>query len=760
MKDLGNKAAVGNEDFEYYNRVTRVVAHERHPRVSPMPIARVALPVAAATTFDYWLPDGLEVGRGSLVRVTLGTRSLVGVVVAVVATSPVPREKLQPVRAVVALPPLPEDVVALAEFVATYYHEPLGLALALAVPPVAGRDAAARRGVAVALTLTPDGIAALPGLLARAPAARALYTRFADGAATLSATDVAALPTHARRTLRAWQARGFVTAVDAPPPDITEALQRLNDAQAASAAAIAAAAGGFAAFLLYGVTGSGKTDVYLAAAGRAFAEGRQVLMLVPEINLTPQLVARVRAALPGLAVATLHSGLAAAERRTAWLAAASGAAQLVLGTRLAVFAPLPSLALVVVDEEQDASYKQQDGVRYHARDAAVWRARRRGVPVVLGSATPSLESWLHARDGRYRRLDLPARADPRAAPPRVVLAPNRAEGAPDGIGATMRAAIADRLARGEQSLVFVNRRGFAPSLVCAACRWQAQCPRCSARLTTHREPPRLRCHHCGHAERVPAACPECGNVDLVPLGFGTQRLARALAEAFPAARIARVDRDSTRARHAFAAVRDQVQARTLDVLVGTQMLAKGHDFPRITLVCVLGADNALYSADFRATERLAALLMQVAGRAGRAGLAGEVVVQTDFPDHPVYAALAAHDYGRYADALLAERRAAQLPPFVHAALLAAEAHRRADVDAFMRRAHESALRTAGAAVTVYAPVPALLARRAGYERAQLVVQAAQRPALQRFLATWRAGLAEARDPRVRWALDVDPAGFG
>ena len=516
-------------------------------------------------------------------------------------------------------------------------------------------------------------------------------------------------------------------------------------------------------FLLYGVTGSGKTDVYLAAAARAFAAGRQVLMLVPEINLTPQLVARVRAALPGLAVATLHSALAAAERRDAWLAAASGAAQLVLGTRLAVFAPLPSLALVVVDEEQNASYKQQDGVRYHARDAAVWRAHRRGVPVVLGSATPSLESWLHARDGRYRRLDLPARADPRAAPPRVVLAPNRAEGAPDGIGATMRAAIADRLARGEQSLVFVNRRGFAPSLVCAACRWQAQCPRCSARLTTHREPPRLRCHHCGHAERVPAACPECGNVDLVPLGFGTQRLARALAEAFPAARIARVDRDSTRARHAFAAVRDQVQARTLDVLVGTQMLAKGHDFPRITLVGVLGADNALYSADFRATERLSALLMQVAGRAGRAGLPGEVVVQTDFPDHPVYTALAAHDYARYADLLLAERQAARLPPYVHAALLAAEAHRRDDVDAFMRRAHEAAMAAAGgtgASVTVYAPVPALLARRAGYERAQLVVQSAQRPALQRFLAAWRAELRDLRGTRVRWALDVDPAGFG
>jgi len=725
-----------------------------------MPIAQVALPVAAAATFDYWLPDGLDVARGSLVRVALGTRSLVGVVVAVVDRSPVAREKLQPVRAVVALPPLPDDVVDLAQFVASYYQEPLGLTLALAVPPVAGRDGAARHAPPDALALTPEGTAALPALLARAPAARALHARFEHGARTLSAAAVAALPAHQKRTLRAWQASGFVAVVRPQTPDAREALQRLNDAQAAALAAIGGADRGFAPFLLYGVTGSGKTDVYLAAAARAFAAGRQVLMLVPEINLTPQLVARVRAALPGLRVATLHSGLAAGERRREWLAAASGDAQLVVGTRLAVFAPLPSLALVVVDEEQDASYKQQDGVRYHARDAAVWRAHRRGVPVLLGSATPSLESWLHAREGRYRRLDLPARADPRASLPRVVLASNRTAGAQDGIGQTMRAAIAARLARGEQALVFVNRRGFAPSLVCAACRWQAQCPRCSARLTTHREPPRLRCHHCGHAERVPAACPECGNVDLVPLGFGTQRLERSLTEAFPAARIARVDRDSTRARHAFAAVRERVAASALDILVGTQMLAKGHDFPRITLVCVLGADNALYSADFRATERLAALLMQVAGRAGRAGLPGEVVVQTDFPDHPVYAALAAHDYARYADALLAERRAAQLPPFVHAALLAVEAHDRADVDAFMRRAHEIAAGTAGTAVTVYAPVPALLARRAGYERAQLVVQSAQRPALQRFLAGWRVALVDLRGARVRWALDVDPAGFG
>ena len=310
--------------------------------------------------------------------------------------------------------------------------------------------------------------------------------------------------------------------------------------------------------------------------------------------------------------------------------------------------------------------------------------------------------------------------------------------------------------------MFVNRRGFSPSLLCSACGWEANCPRCSARLTVHRTPAMLRCHHCGHDEKLPQACPDCGNVDLLPLGFGTQRLERVLAEAYPAARIARIDRDSTRARGSFALMRDQMTANELDILVGTQMLAKGHDFPRLTLVGVLGADNALYSADFRATERLAALLMQVAGRAGRAGLEGEVIVQTDFPDHPVYAALCAHDYARLAENLLAERKMAQLPPFTHVAVLAAEAHHRGDVDAFLRAAHAAGLALAdprAAQVEIFPPVPALLARRAGFERGQVVVQSARRSELQHFLPVWRNALAELPGRRVRWVLDVDPAGF-
>jgi len=722
-----------------------------------VPIARVALPVAADTTFDYWAPDALGITRGSVVLVQLGPRKLAGVVMNVVPASEIAPEKLQTIVAAATVPRVPEDVLDMVEFVASYYQEPLGMAAALAVPPSSGKS---RRPADAALVLTASGRAELESGLSRAPAARALFMQFAASPEGVSAASLAELPAHLRRILRTWREREFVAVVAAP---ITAApAVALNADQRLAAEHIVAAGGRFSPFVLFGVTGSGKTDVYLDVAARTIAAGGQVLLLVPEINLTPQLEQRVRAALPGASVVLLHSGLGDGARSEHWREAATGKASMVLGTRLGVFAPMPALALVIVDEEHDASYKQQDNVRYHARDVAVWRAHRRRVPVVLGSATPSLESWLHAQEGRYVRLDLPRRADPRARMPQVRFAGSRPARAQDGIGEPMRAALAARLTRGEQSLVFVNRRGFSPSLLCSACGWEADCPRCSARLTVHRTPASLRCHHCGHDEKLPPACPECGNVDLLPLGFGTQRLERVLAEAYPSARIARIDRDSTRARGSFAAMRDQMTANELDILVGTQMLAKGHDFPRLTLVGVLGADNALYSADFRATERLAALLMQVAGRAGRAGLQGEVIVQSDFPDHPVYAALCAHDYARLAENLLAERKMAQLPPFTHVAVLAAEAHHRGDVDAFLLAAHAAGFALAGAraaGVEIFPPVPALLARRAGFERGQVVVQSARRSELQHFLPVWRNALAELPGRRIRWYLDVDPAGF-
>ena len=722
----------------------------------PVTVARVALPLPTSQLFDYWAPAGSNAVAGAIVKVPLGRRRLAGVIAEIAGETTVARERLLPIAEVVALPPLPDDVRALCEFVASYYQAPVGLAYALATPPLrAGRARSAR----AALALTESGRMALAAGLHRAPLARAMYERLAPPGAMLAPADIAALPSSARRTLAKWRERGYVS--DVLPPHGVARAARLNPDQQRAVDAIGAERV-FAPFLLQGVTGSGKTDVYLAAAARRVAGGGQVLMLVPEINLTPQLVARVRDALPGASTVALHSGLPDGERAANWRAAADGHADVVLGTRLAVFAPLPRLALIVVDEEHDGSYKQQDTVRYHARDAALWRGQRRGVAVILGSATPSLESYANADARRYTRLTLPQRADPRAAPPAVHLVPARGDGSRDGLSPQLFEAIAARLARNEQSLVFVNRRGFAPALKCVACGWEAGCPRCSARLVAHRVPPGLVCHLCGHRERLPRACPQCGNVDLLPAGHGTQRLEQTLSAAFPRARIARVDRDSTRRRGAFDAVRERVAQSALDILVGTQMLAKGHDFPRLTLVGVLGADNALYSADFRATERLAALLVQVAGRAGRADLPGEVIVQTDFPGHPVYAPLVRHDYDSVARELLSEREAGGLPPFTHLALLTAEAQRRDDAETFLVAAHAEALarkRALGADVEVFAPVAAPLSRRAGFERAQMLLRSARRTELQRLLTPWRETLEATAARRVRWSLDVDPPGL-
>jgi primosomal protein N' (replication factor Y) len=727
-------------------------------------IARIALPVAANTLFDYWVPDGLAARSGSVVRVRLGPRTMIGVVAEIVQDSEVASEKLHAVTEVVtAWPALPDDILALARFVSSYYQEPLGQVFAQFLPPASAAAHVGRRREEVdgPLRLTATGRAELPLRVARSRHARALLARWEsmpDGLMTAEA--VAALPVAERAAVRRWLAEGWAEPV-ARRPGGARGFP-LNPDQQQAVDAITADLGGFRPHLLQGVTGSGKTEVYLAAAAAAMAAGRQVLLLVPEINLTPQLEHRVAAALPGWRIATLHSALPTGLRRDHWLAAASGAADIVVGTRLAVFAPLPRLGLVIVDEEHDPSYKQQDNLRYHSRDVAVWRARQRGVPVVLGSATPSLESLLHAQRGRYGWLRLPQRAVAAARLPSLRLAPDRGEAMREGMGAPLLDAIDLRLARGEQSLVFINRRGYSPSLLCSACGWQAGCRRCSARLVVHRDAGELRCHHCGHAERVPRGCPECGNVDLLPLGHGTQRLEQALGQRFPSARIARIDRDSTRRKGSFAAIRDEVHAGGLDILVGTQMLAKGHDFPRLTLVGVLGADNALYSADFRATERLAALMFQVAGRAGRADLPGEVIVQTNFPRHALYEALVRHDYDGLAAALLAERRVAGLPPYAHLALLGAEAVDRARVDAFLSAAYASGTaiqRESGLAVDVFPPVPAALSRRAGQERGQILVRSDERAALQQFLPRWRAAIEALPGRRVRWALDVDPLGF-
>jgi primosomal protein N' (replication factor Y) len=696
-----------------------------------------------------------------VLRVRLGQRRLLGIAVDRVEATDVAPERVAPIDEVVtALPRLPEDLCALAQFVSEYYQQPIGQCFAQLLPPL-GASVGGREPLAGRYRLSASGQVALAGFVnTRSAGLRQLQRvlRAPEGAAISELRDCSA---HAWRTFGAWRKRRFVE----PVPDESRAAPGnivLNAEQRGAVADAMAEMDRFAPSLLQGVTGSGKTEVYFDAVARAVGACRQALLLVPEINLTPQLEHRIKSALPGVSLAVLHSGLPSSARLGRWLAAARGDVQLVVGTRLAVFAPMPRLGLIVVDEEHDVSFKQQDGVRYHARDVAVYRARLRNVPVILGSATPSLETYAHARRGRYRWLKLPQRAIAQSVLPSVRLVPNRASDSREGLGAALRQAIADRVARSEQSLLFINRRGFAPSLLCVACAWKAMCPRCAARLVMHRDTGALRCHHCGYAEGLPSACPACGNQDLLPLGFGTQRLERALAEFYPTARVLRVDRDSTRRKGAFATMRRAVAAGEVDILVGTQMLAKGHDFPRLTLVGVLGADNALYSADFRATERLFALLEQVGGRAGRGRLAGEVVLQTDFPDHPLYAALVDHDYNRFAETLLAERELLDLPPFAHLALLSAEAPKREAVTAFLERAvaHGRALLAASELrCEVYPPVPAGLARRAGLERGQVLVQSSERSALHEFLPRWRALLERMREQRVRWTVDVDPLEF-
>ena len=544
------------------------------------------------------------------------------------------------------------------------------------------------------------------------------------------------------------RAKTPVPSAGTPPP-------ALLPEQAAALAAIGDGAG-FRPYLLHGITGSGKTEVYLRAIDRVLAAGSQSLMLVPEIALTPQLISRVSARFPQAHVVMAHSGVPEAARAQGFLDAMDGRADIVLGTRLAVFIPLPRLALIVVDEEHDASFKQQEGLRYSARDVAIVRAKQLDIPIVLGSATPSLETFHHAATGRYRLLQLSQRAVAEQLPA-VSMVDTRRRKLRDGLSDELVGALADTLARGEQSLVFLNRRGYAPVLACAACGWISRCRRCAANLVVHLADRRLRCHHCGLETAIPRHCPDCGNQDIQPFGRGTQRLEAFLADRFPEARILRIDRDSASTPARWQMLLEAIHEGRADILVGTQMLAKGHDFPRLTLVGVVGADAALFAADFRAPERLFSQLMQVGGRSGRAALPGRVLIQTEYPDHALYRALAAHDYGGFARDQLEERRAAGFPPFSHQCLLRAEARDMGQAIAFLAEARRAGEVLHAEGVSLYDPVPMRLARLMNLERAQLLIESASRPARQAFLAAWCESLHALKAPAgLRWHLDVDP----
>jgi len=731
-----------------------------------MRVVRVALDVPLPTLFDYAVaPDGRLPQVGQRVAVPFGRGRKVGVVLEVDAAPSIPVERIKPISQVFDdEPALPPDVLELMRFGSDYYRHPLGQVVIGALPPVLRRPRAGAGARATRVAFTAAGRAHDWGALpARAVGKRRVVLALRE-AGELAMVELRALTPAAGRVVAELRRLGLVEPVDARAPErLADAAPdaqvsapcppTLTAAQQACAQAVHDALGRFAPFLLHGVTGSGKTEVYFDVIAAALARGQQALVLVPEINLTPQLVSRFTARFPGVPLSALHSDLAEGARLQAWRAAQSGRAQVVIGTRLAVFTPMPGLGLVIVDEEHDASFKQQEGFRYSARDLAVLRAKRRDIPVVLGSATPSLESFANARSKRFALLRLPSRAG--AAMPSIQCIDTRKEHLSHGLSATLLEAMRDRLERREQSLVFVNRRGYSPALVCPACGWASSCTRCSARLVLHLKDRRLRCHYCGHEEAITVACPPCGNQELVPAGHGTQRIETALRELLPTARLLRVDRDSTRRRQAFAAMEAQIRGGEVDILVGTQMLAKGHDFPRLTLVGVINADSALYSSDFRASERLFALLTQVAGRAGRGREPGQVLIQSDFPEHPVYQSVRNQDYAEFAESALAERREAGFPPYSHQTLLRAEAARRPAVDDFLWRAAR-----AGAAlefdVEIFDPVPPAVGRVAGRERGHLLVQAAARAELQRFLSVWHPRLAELASRSVRWTLDVDP----
>ena len=727
-------------------------------------IARIALDTPLDRLFDYLAPEAEAADIGRRVEVPFGPRTQVGVLVELATHSAVAPAALKALKHIDReTPPLPAELLALARFAAGYYHHPLGAVLASLLPPALRRSGrpAAPAALPAAFTLTDTGRAEVARIDARKPAQFALAARFLTNplANPVARAD---LNDREKALLRDWQKRGWLEASVLPSAPANEtAVPTPTPDQAAALDAIRAAGAGFSPWLLYGVTGSGKTEVYLRLVADTLARGQQALILVPEIHLTPQLTERFKQRFPGRRLVGLHSGLADGERRAGWLEALAGRADIILGTRLAVFTPLPRLGLIVVDEEHDTSYKQMEGMRYSARDVAVWRAREARVPVLLGSATPALETWNNAKVGRYRLLSLAARAHAQASLPKVRLIDSRTDHPKQGLSRALRAALEATLQRGEQSLVFINRRGYAPTLLCNGCGHVFPCPRCSAHLVLHRagggNPAgyRLVCHHCGLDTRPPEACPECGSVDLRPAGQGTQRVEETLAERFPEARILRIDRDSAARKGAFSAMRERVEAREVDILVGTQIVAKGHDFPHLTLVGVIGADQALVSPDFRASERLFAQLMQVAGRAGRAEHPGEVLIQTRYPGHPLYQAVARHDYPGFAEAALRERRAADFPPFVAQAVLRAEASTEEAALGFLLAAREMGLGMARG-VEIFDPVPALMLRIAGRHRLQLLLQSGARPRLQAFLGRWLEALATLPARGVKWILDVDP----
>ncbi len=726
----------------------------------PIQILRVGLDVPLNRLFDY-LNDGFKAQVGARVVVSFAGRNLVGVIVEITTESDVPLEKLKAVQHVFDDVVFDAQLFKLLKFCADYYHYPLGQAMIAALPLRLRqiKPAVTRKSYVFQLSRAIDSESLPKRQVVLQRIVQALQENISLSEAQLA--EISPTWRKAINTLTEMNCLQQTIVVS-----VKEGLQSsnvvptLNTEQQQVIQAVLAEANQFKPWLLYGITGSGKTEVYIQLLQTVLAEkDAQALILVPEINLTPQLEARFRSRLCQYPLATLHSHLSESERLQSWQAASTGTAKIVIGTRLSVFSAMPKLKIIVIDEEHDSSYKQQDGMRYHARDIAIMRAKQLDIPIVMGSATPSLETWHLAKKQQYGLLQLKQRAVENAQLPKIHCIDVGKSPTENGLSPILIKAMRERLARGEQSLLFLNRRGYAPVLHCNACQWIASCVRCSARLVVHLGQRQLKCHHCGHEQRIPLQCPDCGNPDLSPVGQATQRLEETLTELFPTANIARVDRDSVRNKDTLTDLLKKVQGKEIDILVGTQMLAKGHDFPHLTLVGVIDTDTALFSPDFRASERLFSQLMQVSGRAGRAEKAGEVLIQTTFPQHALFDALRAQDYDTYADAMLDERNAMQFPPTSYFALLKAEASTYAQVLTFLNNAVAMARRIPNE-VMIYDPLRPQMERLKNMERGQLLLQAPTRQLLQQLLRAWIPMLqADKQASKTRWALDIDPIEF-
>jgi primosomal protein N' (replication factor Y) (superfamily II helicase) len=751
--------------------------------MNSMDVLRVALDTPLRRLFDY-LPPAQALFSGSLgpgmrVRVPFGRQRLVGIVMESAHSSDIPPERLKPILEVLDTRPVFDaSALALLRWAAEYYHHPVGEVLSAALPKAMrlGADAEARREL---WSPTREGQDAYQrGDPKRAPKQRELLAylaeRHAEGASShqiiqlhpsasfshgVSAEMLDEAIPKWRDAARALKERGWVGVADVVRPASTKPVSvrvpglELREEQRIAVDAVRGALGRFGAFVLHGVTGSGKTEVYLRLVERVLEKGQRALVLVPEIGLTPQLVGRFRDRFDA-PMAVLHSALTDHERLVAWRDAFSGHARIVLGTRSAVFAPVPELGIIIVDEEHDPSFKQHEGgFRYSARDLAVVRARHADVPVVLGSATPSLESLHNVDGGRYARLSLPYRAAS-AEPPRMALVDLRANPVHSGVSTPAIQAMERHLRDDGQVLVFLNRRGYAPTLLCTACGWIAPCQDCDARLTVHLSAGRLRCHHCGFDSELPSRCPQCG-FTVKPVGQGTERIEETLTGLFPGVTLARLDRDVVRRRGDMEEVVRRMSSGQARILVGTQMVTKGHDFPNVTLVVVLNADQGLFSTDFRAPERLAQTIVQVAGRAGRGTKPGEVFIQTEFPGHPLLLSLLSEGYEGFARTALAERAQASWPPFSRLAAVRDSAKTAEGALEFLTEARKLAGTPRG--VRLLGPVPAAMSKRAGRFHAQLLIEGTGRSSLHHFLDSWLPAVEQLQSARrVRWALDVDP----